>query len=143
MAAVSVTSRGHRQGVDAQRWFLERAPPGKRRGFRPWSKGKCSDLLIQYFFPRRHGTERERDGGCCRGVGGKRCPVQWKCLQNLGLRLTPGSKEVHEQVSLGGKDSPMLYFMQDVSPFLSAPQSLLLPQKEAEAGLSAGVVLEI
>lgn len=66
--------------------------------------------------------------------------LQWKCLQNLGLGLTPGSKEAHEQVSPGGKDSPMLYFMQGVPPFLSAPESLLLPQKEAEAGLPAGVV---
>lgn len=29
----------------------------------------------------------------------ERCPVTVKCLQNLGLGLTPGSKEVHEQVS--------------------------------------------
>lgn len=34
----------------------------------------------------------------------------------------------------------MLYFMQDVSSFLTAPESLLLPKKETEAGLPAGVV---
>lgn len=34
----------------------------------------------------------------------------------------------------------MLYFPEDLSPFLTVPEALLLPQQEAEAKLPAGIV---
>lgn len=79
-------------------------------------------------------------GDAAEGCVERDAQLQWKWFQDLGLGLIPGSKEAHEQVSHRGKDSPMPYFREVVYAFLATPEPLLLPQQEAEAGLSAGVI---